>query len=134
MGRSPARSRLDRPRLYVTATLPKVTVNGAPLRFWHFTKLGPMGDAMTKKYGAENFPVYEIWGWYKRQVAAATDAAIPPKWWAHATYSDGSPIEKLHRDVWRVRPDLWAACPDPFDAGPNAEGGGYRQWLEGETF
>jgi hypothetical protein len=107
-----------------------ITVNGHRLRFWHFTKLGPMGDAMTRKYGGRNFPVYEIWGWYKRQVAQATDAAIPPRWWAYGTYSDGSPIEKLHRDVWRVRPDLWAAFPDPFDA----DEGGYRQWLEGETF
>ena len=27
-----------------------ITVNGAPLRFWHFTKLGPTGDAMTRRY------------------------------------------------------------------------------------
>jgi len=33
-----------------------------------------------------------------------------------------------------VRPDLWEAFPDPFDAEPGADGGGYRQWLQGETF
>ena len=70
----------------------QVSVNGAPLRFWHFTKLGPMGDAMTKKYGATNYPVYEVWSWYKRQVTAATDAAIPERWWAYGAYSDGTPI------------------------------------------
>jgi hypothetical protein len=106
----------------------QVTVNGAPLRFWHFTKLGPMGDAMTKKYGGTNFPVYEVWSWYKRQVTAATDAAIPERWWAYGAYSDGTPIAKLHRVLYRQRTDLQAAFPDPFLAGE----GGYSQWLERE--
>ena len=105
-----------------------ILVNGAPLRFWHFTKLGPMGDAMTKKYGAENFPVYEVWGWYKRQVAAATDPAIPERWWAYGAYSDGMPIEKAHRVLYRQRGDLQAAFPNPFQAGE----GGFPQWLERE--
>ncbi|THD60804.1 hypothetical protein, partial [Phenylobacterium sp.] len=106
----------------------QVTVNGAPLRFWHFTKLGPMGDAMTKKYGATNFPVYEVWSWYKRQVTAATDKAIPERWWAYGAYSDGTPIEKAHRVLYRQRADLQAAFPDPFAAGE----GGYARWLERE--
>jgi hypothetical protein len=106
----------------------QVTVNGQPLRFWHFTKLGPMGDAMTKKYGGRNFPVYEIWSWYKRQVTEATEAAIPERWWAYGAYSDGAAIEKAHRVLYRERPDLQAAFPDPFQATE----GGYRQWLERE--
>ncbi|HEY8003148.1 MAG TPA: hypothetical protein VIE16_02915 [Phenylobacterium sp.] len=106
----------------------QVTVNGQPLRFWHFTKLGPMGDAMTKKYGGRNFPVYEIWRWYKTQVGAATEAAIPERWWAYGAYTDGSPIEKPHRVLYRTRDDLQAAFPNPFQATE----GGYRQWLEGE--
>jgi hypothetical protein len=106
----------------------QVTVNGQPLRFWHFTKLGPMGDAMTKKYGGTNFPVYEIWSWYKRQVTEATEPAIPERWWAYGAYSDGAPIEKAHRVLYRERADLQAAFPDPFEASD----GGYRQWLERE--
>ena len=47
-----------------------ITVNGHPLRFWHFTKLGAVGDAMTRRYAGRNFPVYEIWSWYKREVTA----------------------------------------------------------------
>ena len=106
----------------------RITVNGSPLRFWHFTKLGPLGDVMTKKYAGPNFPVYEIWGWYKRQVAAATDAAIPQRWWAYDSYADGAPIEKPQRVLYRQRGDLQAAYPDPFAAGP----GSYRQWLESQ--
>jgi len=114
-----------------TVAMPKsgvITVNGVPLRFWHFTKLGPLGDAMTRKYGADNYPVYEIWNWYKDHVAAATDPVIPDGWWAYGAYSDGAPIEKPHRVIYRQRPDLQAAFSDPFAVGE----GGYRHWLAQE--
>jgi hypothetical protein len=94
-----------------------ILVNGAPLRFWHFTKLGEIGDAMTRRYAGDNFPVYEIWSWYKREVAQATDAAIPPRWWAYGVYHDGRPIERAHRLLYRARPDLQAEFPDPYAAG-----------------
>jgi hypothetical protein len=103
----------------------RITVNGHPLRFWHFTKLGPLGDAMTKRYAGESFAVYEIWSWYKRQVEAASDPAIPDNYWAYGAYRDGSPIEKAHRVVYRERPDLQQAFPDPYLPGPE----GLREWL-----
>jgi hypothetical protein len=106
----------------------RITVNGSPLRFWHFTKLGPLGDTMTKRYAGQNFPVYEIWAWYKRQVAAATDERIPQRWWAYDRFADGAPIEKAQRVLYRERPDLQVAYPDPFAAGD----GSYKQWLEHE--
>jgi len=106
----------------------RITVNGSPLRFWHFTKLGPLGDTMTKRYAGQNFPVYEIWAWYKRQVSAATEATIPARWWAYDRFADGVAIEKPQRVLYRERADLQAAYPDPFAAGE----GSYRQWLERE--
>ena len=105
-----------------------ITVNGSPLRFWHFTKLGPTGDVMTKRYAGDNYPVYEIWRWYKDQVTAATDPSIPTRYWAYDQFSDGTAIARAHRLVYRERPDLQAAFPDPFDARP----GGFRSWLVGE--
>lgn len=106
----------------------RITVNGQPLRFWHFTKLGPLGDTMTKKYAGENFPVYEIWAWYKRQVAAASEAAIPERWWAYGKFADGTAIEKAQRVTYRQRGDLQEAYPDPFASGR----GSYQQWFERE--
>ena len=102
-----------------------ILVNGVPLRFWHFTKLGEVGDAMTRRYAGDNFPVYELWSWYRRQIAVATDAVIPARWWAFGAYKDGHPIEKAHRLLYRERADLQAAFPDPYAAGP----GGFRAWL-----
>ncbi len=107
----------------------QIRVNGDhPLRFWHFTKLGPTGDVMTKKYAGDNYPVYEIWNWYKRQVGAATDPTIPERYWAYDAYADGTKIEKSHRVLYRERGDLQAAFPDPFTAGR----GSYRNWLATE--
>jgi len=103
----------------------RILVNGAPLRFWHFTKLGEVGDAMTRRYAGDNFPVYELWSWYRREIAQATDPAIPARWWAFGAYEDGQPIEKAHRVLYRSRKDLQAEFPDPYAAGP----GGFRAWL-----
>ncbi|WP_374469838.1 hypothetical protein [Phenylobacterium sp.] len=105
-----------------------ITVNGQPLRFWHFTKLGATADIMTKRYAGANFPVYEIWHWYRREVAAGTDPAIPERYWAFGAYQDGAPIEKAHRELYRERADLQAAFPDPFVSGP----AGYQAWLARE--
>lgn len=106
----------------------RITVNGAVLRFWHFTKLGPLGDVMTRRYAGENFPVYEIWRWYKDQVTAVTDPAIPGRYWAYDSFEDGVPIARSQRLLYRHRTDLQAAFPNPFASGV----GSYQQWLEAE--
>ncbi len=102
-----------------------ITVNGSPLRFWHFTKLGPTGDVMTKRYAGDNYPVYEIWRWYKQQVTQATDPAIPQGYWAYGHYADGKPILKAERVLYRQRGDLQTAFPDPYD-------GQYQAWYAAE--
>jgi hypothetical protein len=103
----------------------RILVNGVPLRFWHFTKLGEVGDAMTRRYAGDNFPVYELWSWYRRQIAVATDPVIPARWWAFGVYKDGQPIERAHRLLYRSRIDLQAAFPDPYASGAH----GFRAWL-----
>ena len=105
-----------------------ITVNGSPLRFWHFTKLGATGDTMTRRYAGDNHAVYEIWRWYKEQVDAARDPIIPEPYWAYGAYSDGTPIQKAHRLIWRGRADLRAQIADPF----GAEAGGFLSWLRAE--
>lgn len=104
----------------------QATANGSPLRFWHFTKLGPTGDAMTKRYAGDNYPVYEIWSWYKRLVAAATDPAIPERYWAYGVYADGTPIPRAHRLAYRAKPDLHVRFADPYASGPD----GFAAWVE----
>lgn len=60
-----------------------VMVNGDKLKFFHFTKLGQVGDTMTQRYAKDNFEVYELWAWYKREIEKATESldVIPSRYW-----------------------------------------------------
>lgn len=106
----------------------EILVGEVPLRFFHFTKLGPIGDIMTVRYAAENTEVYELWAWYRAEVERATDPAIPQGWWAFGKFSNGAQIPKQARMLYRERADLRRAFPDPR----NAEGG-FFAWLVAET-
>lgn len=103
----------------------EVLINGNLLRFFHFTKLGPLGDLMTQRYAQDNTEVYELWAWYRRMIERFTENAIPDGWWYYGYYDNGEKIAKAQRVQYRQRPDLQQAFPDPFATGQ----GGYYQWL-----
>jgi hypothetical protein len=102
-----------------------ITVNGAPLAFYHFTKHGGVGDAMTERYAGSAHVPHELWHWYGRRLAALAEPAVPDGWWHFGRFSDGAPIPRAARRLYRRRPDLMAAFADPYDAGP----GSLRDWL-----
>lgn len=104
-------------------------VNDHPLRFYHFTKLGRIGDMMTQRYAAENTEVYELWHWYQRQVAFFTDPRIPNRWWYYAKFDNGIEITKEVRELYHSRVDL----RDAFDAPYKAENGFYS-WLTANQY
>lgn len=101
-------------------------VNGQPLRFYHFTKLGPIGDMMTRRYAGDNTEIFETWWWYRHQVAAATDPLVPKGWWHYGTFDNGVAIPKHVRELYRDRQDLRKAFSDPFRTG----GGSFFEWLK----
>ena len=103
----------------------EVLINGNLLRFFHFTKLGPLGDLMTQRYAQDNTEIYELWAWYRRMIERFTENAIPDGWWYYGCYDNGEKIAKVQRVQYRQRPDLQQAFPDPFATGQ----GGYYQWL-----
>jgi hypothetical protein len=102
-------------------------VNGQPLRFFHFTKLGPVGDAMTQRYARDNVVVYEVWSWYRRLVAEHVARGIPDHWWHFGQFSNGAEIARSVRLLYRDRRDLQAAFPDPYDASSEES---YWMWLQ----
>jgi hypothetical protein len=118
---------LSQRRLSISAS-GEVSVNGVPLRFFHFTKLGPLGDAMTERYARDNTEVYELWAWYRREVELCS-TGIPATWWRYGQFDDGQPIEASARKLYRDRPDLQSTFQDPFAAGP----GSYRAWLNADA-
>lgn len=99
--------------------------NGNLLRFWHFTKLGPLGDVMTRRYAGDQIAVYELWRWYRNKVTSATSPEIPDRYWAFGQFADGTPIERPHRLLYRDRQDLRSHFPDPF-------GTDFVSWLRAE--
>ena len=100
-------------------------VNGRLLRFYHFTKLGPIGDAMTRRYAADNIEVHELWWWYRQQVLASHDPGVPKGWWHYGRFDNGDPIPKLARETYRSRRDLRIMFPEPRRTG----GGSFHAWL-----
>jgi hypothetical protein len=85
-----------------------------PLRFYHFTKLGPIGDIATARYAGNNNEIHELWSWYKRQVRENVAEGLPTGWWAYGHFADGKPISKPMRILYRQRKDLQIAFPKPF--------------------
>ena len=106
----------------------EIQVNGVPLRFYHFTKLGPVGDTMTQRYARDNTEVYELWAWYRQAVAEATDDRVPEGYWHYKTFDDGTLIPPEVRRLYRERKDLRAAFPRPRSVED-----GFFGWLVAET-
>lgn len=102
-----------------------ILVNGNLLRFFHFTKLGPLGDLMTQRYAQDNTEVYELWAWYRRMIERFTAPEIPEDWWFYGKFDNGDAVTRQQRVLYRQRPDLQQAFPNPFDTKQD----GYYQWF-----
>ena len=103
----------------------KILVNESPLKFYHFTKIGSEGDAVTEKYAGDNTEVYEIWNWYKRTLRANEFADIPKGYWHYGNFSNGDLIPKSARILFREREDLFNYFDDPFEV----DGNSFHSWL-----
>ncbi|MEM6913049.1 MAG: hypothetical protein AAF511_03635 [Pseudomonadota bacterium] len=107
----------------------ELLVNGSPLKFFHFTKLGALGDSMTERYAGGNVAVYELWSWYKREIDQATDSLIPHRYWHYGNYGDGTPIPAEARSLYRDRRDLKEHFNNPFAVDGDDS---FRHWFERE--
>ncbi|TCL87255.1 hypothetical protein C8J38_1342 [Rhizobium sp. PP-WC-2G-219] len=105
-------------------------INGNPLRFYHFTKLGPVGDGMTQRYARDNTEIYELWWWYREEVKKMTSDAVPKGWWKYNCFEDGIKIPKIIRELYRSRRDLQDAFSNPFLTGT----GSFYEWLLAEGY
>jgi len=78
-----------------------LTANEQPLRFYHFTKIGSVGDVMTERYARGNTEVLELVNWYKRRVAHHT-LPVADAWpWSYACFDTGENIPRRLRLLWR---------------------------------
>lgn len=104
-------------------------INNKLLRFYHFTKLGSVGDLMTQRYAKDNSEIYELWWWYRNQVLSFSSNKIPKGWWFYRYFNNGHDIPKAARELYRSRIDLRAAYNNPFVTGR----GSFYEWLKSET-
>ena len=103
-----------------------IMVNGAPLRFWHFTKAGGVGDTMLQRHAGDSIAPLEIQAWYLRELARHSALApVPEGWWHYGRFADGTPVTPAVRQLYSTRWDLKAAFEDPFPAGD----GSFVAWL-----
>lgn len=91
-------------------------VNGEPLGFYHFTGFDSGAhDVMALKNIGANKSVQALLSWYKRKTDELGKDPLAKIPWAFGTFSNGTPISRAQRLVYRERPDLQKAFPDPFD-------------------
>ncbi len=104
----------------------EITAGGRLLRFYHFTKIGGVGDRMTERYAGDNVEVYEMVAWYRRALAATAVAGLDRRPWHYGSFSDGTAVPRQARLLLRQRVDLQARFDDPFAAD------GLLAWLRRE--
>ncbi len=92
-------------------------VDGEPLGFYHFTGFDSGAHRiMAAKNGGNNPAVQQLINWYTRQTEDLVHDSLTREPWAYGIYSDGTPISKAQRLIYRERVDLQKTFPDPFDA------------------
>jgi hypothetical protein len=97
----------------------------AKLRFFHFTKVNSVGEAMLERYSYGSSEVFELLRWYRERLVANRVPGLPSGWWAYGHYEDGTPIRRSERLLWRDRGDVRAHFASPYTSGPS----GFRAWF-----
>jgi len=98
-------------------------VDGQPLGFYHFTGFDSGAHRlMATKNIPDNEALESLITWYQDEMHKQESDPLCNTPWAFATFSDGKPITRPQRIVYRERADLQASFPDPFDAS------GYAEW------
>ncbi len=92
--------------------------NGAPLAFYHFTKFGGIGAAMTERYAGDNPVPHELWHWYGRRLATHAAPEVPQGWWYYGHFADGTPVPRSARLWARQHPDVLRRFANPLEISP----------------
>ncbi|WP_250529157.1 hypothetical protein [Caballeronia sp. ATUFL_F1_KS4A] len=102
----------------------RILAGKSELRFFHFTKVNSVGEAVLLHYSYGRSEVFELLRWYRERLTDNAASGLPKGYWAYGVYDDGTPVPRSHRLAWRSRGDLHAAFADPF----STEKGGYKKW------
>ena len=99
------------------SSLDTLRVEGKELGFYHFTGFDSGAhQVQAQRFAPGNPSVRLLIDWYtkaSRTVAGDRLALMP---WSFGSYSNGVPIARRDRAIYRQREDLQRAYPDPFDS------------------
>lgn len=101
-------------------------VNGALLKFFHFTKVDHIGEVMLRRYAGRVLDIIELMYWYRGQLKANDLAGVPARYWIYGTYDDGAPIAAEARRAYGTLPGAASKFPDPF----STQGNCFRDWFK----
>lgn len=106
-----------------------ILVDGAPLRFYHFSGYDSgAGSNMVNYYMPdEKHILHEIWSWYERQLVENGQGIFGSIPWYYSRFDNGEPITDQMRAVYKTRLDLQRHFPDPFTV-QRPDGGFYWWW------
>lgn len=100
-----------------------VMIDGEPLGFYHFTGFDSGAHSlMTGKNAPGNETISRLVRWYDGENRKAEKDPLATIPWGFGYFSNGQPVSKAQKVVYRERVDLQRAFPDPFDAE------GYLTW------
>lgn len=91
-----------------------VLVDNRPLCFHHFSGFtNGAAQMMQGKYADGLKVIEELYNWYRKECSTAGQSELGNNRWEYAYYSNGSPIERSHRLLYRDNIDLQTAFPNP---------------------
>ncbi|SMC28962.1 hypothetical protein SAMN02745857_03510 [Andreprevotia lacus DSM 23236] len=93
-----------------------LTVNGNPLRLYHFSGFDSGAQAvMLKKYGGDNATLWAMRDWYIAECEKKGQSELGRIPCVYGVYANGVKVEQRQRVLYRTRQDLINAYPDPFN-------------------
>lgn len=95
----------------------RLQINGRPLSFYHFSGFDSGAqETMLGLYGRASPALFDLRRWYIAECDAHGQQAMGGLRCAYATFSNGEPITRAQRILYREREDVQRAFPQPFDA------------------
>lgn len=92
-----------------------ILINGEPLGFYHFSGFDS-GDQITmlQRYGKESPALYELREWYVSECERHGQSVLGAIGSKYDLFTNGMPIDRGYRLLYRQRIDLQRAFPNPF--------------------
>ena len=92
----------------------RLCIDGSPIKFFHFSGFDSGNQlTMLNKYGQDSPALFELRDWYVAELERAGQSQFGKLPWGYDLFSNGQPIHREYRRVYRSRSDLIRDFPRP---------------------